>query len=47
MQYEVVEEYQVEEKDAGIVLKDVDVKLTGYYSGAGFPKQLRLVTIWG
>ena len=46
MQYDTVSSYQVPEKEKGIILEDVDVKLTGHYSEEGYPGLLRLVTIW-
>lgn len=46
MKYEVVKDFEINEKDKGRVLEDKDVRVTGFYSSEKYPKTLRLVKIW-
>lgn len=46
MDYEVVEEYEIPEKETDLVLEDKDIRVAGFYSATKFPKTMRLVKIY-
>lgn len=46
MAYQIVETYDIPEKDEGYILEDVDIELTGHYSSKDYSRKLRLVRIW-
>lgn len=46
MQYEVVEEFEIPEKEKNLVLEDKDICVTGFYSASNLPIILRLVKIY-
>jgi hypothetical protein len=46
MDYEVVADYEIPEKERGFILEDKDIRVAGFYSARKLPKTMRLVKIY-